>query len=84
MANPCHFKEANFVYKAPPDPETGTPMTDCGDLHVCRGEAGGVRFNVSCWQLTEAEIADVVKTGKVYLYVYGPSHPVVGLDTRLV
>lgn len=34
----------------------------------------GIAF-VTCWQLTEAELEEIKKTGKVYLSVLGKAHP---------
>lgn len=73
MAKPVHFPQANLVLKAPPSmgPE------DCGDLHVFnRG-----KHSISCWELDAAELAEVMATGRVWLYVWsGDSQPPVAVS----
>ena len=77
MAEPIQFPQANHVWKAPDG------MDECLDLHVMQGHAGGLPFSASCWKLTDEEIADIVKTGKIYLIIHGMGHPVVSMQTRL-
>lgn len=67
MAEPITFPETNFNWTGP------TP--DIADLPAYydpdRGET------VSCWELTEAELAEVASTGKVWLHVFGVHPPVI-------
>jgi hypothetical protein len=67
--------EPNFTW--------GGPTPDIGDLrvHMTRYRDGSVR-SVSCWELQLAELLEVIRTGKVYLSVYG-NHPPVYVGTAL-
>ena len=49
------------------------PGGECGDLPVQQMPDG---YNISCWKLTEEELAEVAKTGVVWLMVYGGHPPV--------
>lgn len=66
MAEAVRFDGANAVLRAPPGQEE-----TCNDLHVFRNR----RMVVSCWQLTSDEMAEVARTGRIYLSVAGPTHP---------
>jgi hypothetical protein len=60
MGHGVEFKGVNTVLAAPQGAENVEP------LHVFRnGECC-----VSCWQLSEAEVAEVSKTGRVFLSVF--------------
>lgn len=61
MALAVPFAGANFTFKAPPDRD------DIGDLHTFRQPNGPC--NVSCWELTEEELAEVNRTGRIFLSV---------------
>ncbi len=67
MGNPVDFTGANMVFRAP---ESMT-SDECSDLPVLKSN-GQI---VSCWRLSEAEIARVNQTGVVWLSVYGQSTP---------
>jgi len=60
--------------------ELGPPkgMSDCDPLKVIRCEDGFV----SKWDMTDEEVADIVKTKSVYLVVFGRTHPPVSIGTR--
>lgn len=62
MATPIAFPKANFVW-------TG-PTSEIGDLPVFRDG----QVSISCWELTEEELAEVAATGRVWLNVQG-EHP---------
>jgi hypothetical protein len=44
--------------------------------------ADGVQAVVTAWELTDEEVADVVKTGRLWLEVRGVTQPPVVLATR--
>ena len=66
MAEPVEFEGQNFVWK-----KSGA---DVDDLPVFRDAV--CHENISCWQLNPTEIAEVVRTGKVWLHVWGNHPPV--------
>ncbi len=65
---PTHFPEANTIYTKPES------MTDeqCGSLPVRITKDNRC---VSCWQMQPHEIEDIIKTGKVYLHIWGGMPP---------
>lgn len=67
MAHPFHFEGANKVLGAPSGQEdrcTSLPVFSNGNCCV------------SCWQLSSEEIAEVARTGKIYLSVwFGQTQP---------
>ncbi len=65
MAEGTDFPESNSALLAPPGSE------NVYDLPVHRSEAGVI----SCWRLTPEEIAEVARTGVVWLHVVGTTHP---------
>ena len=64
MAEPKEFPEANAKWWGP---------GDVSDLPAYRDESDQ---NISCWQLTDEEQAEVASTGIVWLHVWG-QHPAV-------
>jgi hypothetical protein len=71
MSFPCSFDESNHVLSAPPGIEG-----DCEPLSVMvsQNDEGGQAF-VSCWKLTAEELAEVNRTGRVWVIVWGALHP---------
>lgn len=67
---PAVIPSPNVVLKG--DPDNGV-----GDLLIHRSGYS----SISCWQLSEREIQQVLATGKIYLCVIGGVHPPVALDT---
>lgn len=61
MAHAINFLGSNFTFAAPPDRD------DICDLHTFRQPDGPC--NVSCWELTPEELAEVNRTGRVFLSV---------------
>lgn len=49
------------------------------DLPVLATNVG----HLSCWELAPEELAEVQRTGRIYLHVVGPQHPPVALLTSL-
>ena len=66
MAEPIHFPESNTTWHGP------TGMPDVGDLPSYREKDE----TISCWQLTDDEKAEVLKTGVVWLHIWGIHPPV--------
>lgn len=48
-------------------------------LHIHRTEDGRV---ISCWQMTWGERLQALLTGKVWLHVWGRTHPPLAIETR--
>ncbi len=61
MAQPVDFNGTNIIMRAPPGRE---------DISDVRAFANGRCF-VTCWELTDAEKAEVARTGKVYVSLFG-------------
>lgn len=61
MAEGIDFPGRNFTLKAPPG------RTDVVDLHAFLQPDGPA--NVSCWRLSAEELAEVNRTGCIYLSV---------------
>jgi hypothetical protein len=71
---PVNFKasNANFV-----KPESMTEE-QCGELPVMVVPDPDLKVNIciSCWELSLEEILEIVKTGRLWLSVYGGQPPV--------
>jgi hypothetical protein len=66
---PIPFKESNVVFTAP------AGMKDCDPLPAFRGEDEQGAYIYSRWELTKAEIEDIVRTGILQVWVYGAGLP---------
>ena len=71
MATPIHFPQANTVWKGW---EADDQREAVGDLQAYRDES--TNRTTSCWALSLAELAEVQRTGKVWLQVVGQHPPV--------
>lgn len=72
MAVPTSFAESNTVLGRPGD------MTDeqCSCLSVLRTHGDdGMPWVISCWKLTAEELAEINRTGRVWLVVAGQTMP---------
>lgn len=67
MSNPVGFEGANSIMQAP----KGAGPEECSDLQVFRT----TDQIISCWRLTDVEIANVVETGVVWLSIKGQGMP---------
>jgi hypothetical protein len=77
MAQPSDFNESNHVLGRPVD------MTDdqCGPLCVQIAKyPNGTPVVISCWKLTADELAEINKTGRVWLTIIGPTMPPAMID----
>ena len=63
--NPVNFEDVNCIFKA----------EGCGDLPALKTD----NHIVSCWEMTEKEKKEFMKTGKIYLSVRGNIQPPVAL-----
>ena len=78
MAASVEFEEANTVWRGWAEDED-RPAVD--DLPAHQDE----QRSISCWQLTAEELAEVARTGRVWLHVWGRQPPVyVGGDYPFV
>ena len=66
MAEPIEFEEQNLVWQ-----KSGN---DADDLPVFRDEV--CHENISCWRMNDVELAEIAKTGVVWLRVWGDHPPV--------
>lgn len=73
MAQPFAFPEANVIYYPPAGMEE-----DVVPLHVRRLDG----CLVSCWRLSAEELAEVLRTGVVWLSVMGRMLPPVMISGR--
>lgn len=66
MADIVKFPEANTTYVG----------TGCLDLPVFREvDENGSTILISCWQLSPEEMAEVARTGRIYLHIWGGQQP---------
>lgn len=72
---PLDFTETNESLDARV-PVTGVGMQP---LPVFRGITDGTKIMISCWQPTPEELAEIQRTGRVWLLVFSEDHPVVHL-----
>ena len=72
MAVPTSFDESDAVLGRPSE------MTDdqCGPLSIKRVEySDGTPVVISCWKLTQEELDEINKTGRVWLGILGVTMP---------
>lgn len=88
MASPIDFPERNDILRKPADWDNCSDLyihRGCDmDMPIVDKEGKQVLKNgqpyfypliISCWQLTEQEIHEIIRTGKVYAIFWGDSHP---------
>lgn len=80
---PTDFAEANLTLTAPP----GMGEDKCEPLRVCSTSApyadGTVLpVVVSCWELSDEDLAALAKSRRLWLLVWGSSMPPVRLDVE--
>ena len=74
---PTSFAEFNAVLGRPAD----MGDEDCSCLAVLRTRTyGGLPAVVSCWKLTAEELAEINRTGRVWLTVVGKTMSPVSVD----
>ena len=69
--NPCSFVGANSVLDTPAgvDPDAVEPLVVYRDGHHV----------LSCWKVTAAELAEIQKTGRIWLWAQGTTQPPVAI-----
>lgn len=76
---PCSFDESNLVLSRP----ESMGADECEALSVLRTQThSGAPIILSCWKLTTAELAELNRTGRVWLLVYGQTMPPVALTAE--
>jgi hypothetical protein len=73
MAVPASFNESNLIMNNPPDmsPETCEPLC----VHYQEKGDSGYPEIISCWKLTQAELDEINKTGRVWVTILGLRMP---------
>lgn len=71
---PVDFPCRNLTLGPPP----GLTEEECRPLPVFFDG----RMYVSCWELSDADIEEILKTRKVWLCISNPAHPPVWVDTK--
>lgn len=71
MAQGVGFEGANFVFRAPKN----MTADECADLPTFVSE-GQI---ISCWRLSDEEIATITKTGVIWLSIVGMGMPPVSI-----
>lgn len=69
MAKPIDFPEKTDILKCPEE------MPDCTDLPIHRNVLNGFPIVVSCWEFSEQEISDIIKTKRAYIISWSMTHP---------
>ena len=72
MSDPIAFPEQNAVLQAPPDSDSYCRQTA---LPIHRDVTQNPPRVISKWQLTAAEIEEVLRTGCIYLDIVGVTMP---------
>ena len=70
---PMNFPESNGALNPPAN------STDVEPVFVWRGEVDGHREVITKWKLTAEELAEINRTGEVYLRVRGATMPPVAI-----
>jgi len=74
---PASFDQADTVLDKP----QGFSHDQCGALSVFRGRrSDGLPVVISCWKPTREELAEIQRTGRVWLMVIGETMPPCYLD----
>jgi hypothetical protein len=73
---PCSFDQSNCVLGRP----EGMEDEECAPLCVMRYKTQAGPVVLSCWKLTIDEVAELNRTGRIWLYVYGETMPPVALE----
>lgn len=76
MAVSSSFAEANVIL-SPPE---GVTAEECETINVWRGVCDDHRIVISCWKLTIDELAEVNRTGRLWLGCWGSTMPPVWLS----
>ena len=82
MADTIDFPRSNIVWRGW---EAKGQRQGVDDLHAYRDldadpNTDRAWTTISCWQLSNDEMAEIAKTGRVWLYVMGGRHPPVAVS----
>lgn len=68
---PSAFNESNMVLDTPKgfDPVKIQPM------HAHRAEQDGIPATITCWKVSAAELEEINRTGRIWLWIIGRMHP---------
>lgn len=76
---PTSFDEANAVLGKP----DSMSHEECTCLSVLRTEMdNGQPIVISCWKLTTEELAEIQRTGRVWLMIWGPTMPPAAVEGK--
>ncbi len=71
------FSKANMTLSAPPS------IPDAYDLPVCKTQTHeGHPLFLSCWELSDAELAEIIKTRRVWLWTMSDSFPPTSIEAQ--
>lgn len=75
---PVKFEQQNFVWGRP----SGTTDDQVGSMPAYKGveQESGWPLTISCWEPSEEELAEIIRTKKIWLRIYGNNHPVVSVS----
>ena len=75
---PSGFKESNCVFDKP----SNMTYDDCYAIEALKGTLEGINVPavITCWKLTQEELDEINKTGRVWLIVYGTGMPPVTIS----
>ena len=75
---PIKTENTNSILKAPEGEKDSVE-----DLPITRLQyRDGIHAVESCWKLSEEELKEIIKTGKVYFVCLGDTHPPILLSTK--
>ncbi len=73
---PSAFDEENAILDPPP----GVPQEAIASISVYRGELdNGCPAMISCWKPTQEELAEIQRTGRVWVLVMGHTVPPIAI-----
>ena len=76
MGRPIYFEQSTRRLGPPAN------MTEeqCDDLYIVDVDWSGFPAMVSCWELSSEEIAEITRTGRLWVAVIGQNHPPIGIS----
>lgn len=80
---PINFTEANKNYVAPRkgDGSIVEGYEDCQDLPIFEGTCEGKPVKISLWEFTDEEVAELVKTKQLWVYIFANHVVPIGFAT---
>jgi hypothetical protein len=75
----CAFDEDNHVF----DPPKGMTNEDCNSLSAYVGYDSDKRpVTITCWKVSKEELEEIIKTGRIWLFIFGHGMPPVALVAK--